>query len=48
MARNRHHRNREAKRDGALVKICVFTVEGLLSHPRSDAERQKICRELLP
>lgn len=34
-------------RADALVKICVFTVEGLLSHPVSDAERQQICRELV-
>lgn len=30
----------------ALVKIWVFTIEGLLAHPISDAEKRQICSSL--
>jgi AcrR family transcriptional regulator len=30
----------------ALVKIWVFTIEGLLAHPMSDAEKRQICSYL--
>lgn len=35
-------------RADALVKVCVFTVEGLLSHPLSAAQRKQICAALVP
>ena len=31
----------------ALVKISVFTIEGLLAHPLPDAEKRAICATLL-
>ncbi|HXG29432.1 MAG TPA: TetR/AcrR family transcriptional regulator [Nevskiales bacterium] len=34
------------KKAKALVKIWVFTVEGLLAHPMSDAEKRRICSSL--
>jgi hypothetical protein len=30
----------------SLIKIWVFTVEGLLSHPTSEAEKREICAAL--
>ena len=30
----------------ALLKICVFTIEGLLSHPMSDEQQKNICQAL--
>lgn len=32
----------------ARVKISVFTIEGLLSHPLAEAEKRAICAALLP
>lgn len=29
-----------------LVKICVFTIEGLLAHPMTDEEKRSICATL--
>lgn len=29
-----------------LVKICVFTIEGLLAHPMPDEEKRRICATL--
>jgi AcrR family transcriptional regulator len=34
------------KKAKALVKIWVFTIEGLLAHPMSDAEKRQICSSL--
>ena len=34
------------KKARALVKIWVFTIEGLLAHPMSDAEKRQICSSL--
>lgn len=31
----------------ALVKIAVFTVEGMLAHPLTDIQKRAICAELL-
>lgn len=30
-----------------LVKICVFTIEGLLAHPMPDDEKRRICAALV-
>lgn len=30
----------------ALVKICVFTIEGLLAHPTSAADKRAVCETL--
>jgi AcrR family transcriptional regulator len=35
-----------AERMEALVKICVFTIEGLLAHPMTNAEKRRICATL--
>lgn len=32
----------------ALVKVCVFTVEGLLSHALSPAQKKQVCAALVP
>ena len=37
-----------AERADALVKICVFTVEGLLSHSLPVSQRKQICEALVP
>ncbi len=34
------------ERIAAMVKIAVFTIEGLLAHPLAEAERRAICAEL--
>ncbi len=35
------------KKSKSLVKIWVFTVEGMLAHPMSDAERREVCSVLV-
>ena len=35
------------KKSKSLVKIWVFTVEGLLAHPMSEAEKREICSVLI-
>ena len=38
-----HQAGIATKNAKALVKIWVFTIEGLLAHPMSDAEKRQIC-----
>ena len=41
------HAGVPAERIEARTKISVFTMEGLLAHPMSEADKRLICRELV-